>query len=130
GSLEISVTDTGRGIPEEMLEHVFDLFTQGPKGATDGLGIGLTLVRTIAELHGGSVSVASGGEDRGSTFTLRLPVLVNEAQAHEDKRSHGKARCRALVVDDAKATADTLALFLELEGLETAVAYNGEQAVE
>jgi PAS domain S-box-containing protein len=131
-TLELVVRDTGRGIAQELLHDIFDLFAQGPKGATDGLGIGLTLVRTIAELHGGTVVAVSEGEGRGSQFILSLPILVRaepEASAGvTDVRSNHK--CQILVVDDARATADTLAMFMEIEGFEASVAYDGEQAVE
>lgn len=132
-TLEISIRDNGKGIPGGMLEEIFDLFSQGRSGATDGLGIGLTLVRSIAELHGGTITANSEGEGRGSEFLLTLPVVIQPPISPYEQTAAGiggGSKCRVLVVDDAKATADTLALFLEMEGLQASVAYSGEQAVE
>lgn len=132
GSVEIAVGDNGVGLTAEIIGRVFDLFEQGGTGSSDGLGIGLTLVRTIAELHGGRASVESPGPDRGCTFTLTLPIVIGSTvSARPDPcRAPDNGRCRALVVDDAKSNADTLALLLDMEGWETSVAYDGKQAVE
>jgi signal transduction histidine kinase len=77
GEVWVHVIDNGIGIPPETLPHVFDLFTRGDSAsaqATDGLGIGLSLVREFIELHGGSVQVRSDGPGKGSEFTVRLPL--------------------------------------------------------
>lgn len=133
--VRISVKDNGIGIPKFLQGSIFELFDQGASGSTDGLGIGLTLVKTLAELHAGSVSVSSEGDGRGSEFTLRLPVPPQEhaaAPVAQDIR-HSPAPLnptRILVADDSKNAADILAMFLRMEGYEVAVAYDGQEAVE
>lgn len=131
GTVEIAVSDNGTGLTPEAMERVFDLFEQAGNGTSDGLGIGLTLVRTIAELHGGNIGVVSPGLGKGCTFTLRLPVVLKIQPSVPDTSAlSGNGHCRALVVDDIKSNADMLALLLSMKGWETAVAYDGEQAVE
>jgi PAS domain S-box-containing protein len=130
--LEITVRDNGIGIRADRLESIFDMFNQGDAGASEGLGIGLTLVRTIVELHGGNIVARSAGEGAGSEFTLYLPVVVGSVHgvATEPVRPLPLQRCRVLIADDSKTSADTLALFFEAEGFEAAAAYDGQQAVE
>src|SRR5262249_29141977 len=80
----VRVRDTGQGIPPDMLPHIFDLFTQEQRSldrSQGGLGIGLTLARSLVELHGGSVEAASAGLGQGSEFTVRLPALAGAALA-------------------------------------------------
>ncbi len=139
--LEIKVGDNGIGVPRALQQSIFELFDQGISGSSEGLGIGLTLVRNLAEMHGGSVSVASEGEGKGSEFTVRLPIVIACASAacttekqeiaptaaFPAGRRPGPAR--VLVADDGRNAADILALFFQMEGLETAVAYDGEEAV-
>jgi PAS domain S-box-containing protein len=89
GCVVVRVADDGTGIPSDMLPRVFDLFVQGSRSA-GGLGVGLTLVRAVAEMHGGSVEAASEGPGHGSRFTLRLPIAAppgTDAQATPDRRS-------------------------------------------
>ncbi|MCW1913049.1 PAS domain S-box protein [Luteolibacter sp. GHJ8] len=130
--LELVVRDNGSGIPGHRLESIFDLFDQGGLASTDGLGIGLTLVRTIVELHGGSVVARSAGENQGSEFRIRLPIVANSsvAQLAATLTPIIKERCRVLVADDSTTSADTLALWFESEGFDSAVAYDGKQAIE
>lgn len=133
--LVIRVRDNGIGIPRESLETIFDLFDQGAGGSTDGLGIGLTLVQTIARLHGGSIQALSDGEGRGSEMILDLPVVDSIGDAPEDTSPPATSplpprRLRVLVADDAPNTADILCMFFELEGMQTRVAYDGLQAVD
>jgi CheY-like chemotaxis protein len=116
-----------------MQDKIFGLFEQGDSGAKGGLGIGLTLVKSLVEMHGGSVAVESGGPGRGSTFTLVMPVLTEENAAHEVKAEPKVPRsgpARVLVVDDGRNAADILAMFFQMEGFVTAVAYDGAEAVE
>ncbi len=139
--LRISVMDNGKGISAELQEKVFDLFDQGENGSSDGLGIGLTLVKNLVEKHGGTVTLISGGDGRGSDFILNLPVVaegqeitspapraVSPAQSATD--SGRVSAPRVLVADDGKSAADIMAMFFEMQGLETAVAYDGAEAVE
>jgi CheY-like chemotaxis protein len=135
GDAVVRVSDDGVGIPADMLEHVFDMFTQVDRTlerAQGGLGIGLSLVRRLMDLHGGSVSASSAGSDRGSTFTLRLPAIATGAVAAPTKQAtaHAGARnVRVLVVDDNIDAADSLAVMLQLDGYDTRVEYSGEDAL-
>ena len=133
-SLKIAVKDDGRGIPVEFQQSIFELFDQGGSGPAEGLGIGLTLVRSLAEMHGGSVSVASGGEGQGSEFTLLLPIFVpGESSAGflqaGAAQSNVGAALRVVVADDSRSAADIMGMFFRMEGFEAAVAYDGEDAV-
>ncbi|WP_416136241.1 PAS domain S-box protein [Aquabacterium sp. A7-Y] len=131
-----TVSDNGRGIAANALEKVFDLFVQGNDAAPaeSGLGIGLTLARTLVEMHGGVVSAESGGVGQGSTFTVRLPCLE---RADEGERGPvaaagstlGGPVVRALVVDDNVDSADTMVHVLTLLGHVARAAYDGEEAL-
>lgn len=134
--LRLAVKDNGKGVDPALQASIFDLFDQGGSGSADGLGIGLTLVRSLVEMHGGTVAVESGGPGTGSEFILMLPIL---SQAKKQERADpGKSLTlamrsgplRVLVADDGKNAADILAMFFQMEGMETAVAYDGRQAVE
>jgi PAS domain S-box-containing protein len=134
----VQVTDNGIGIADEMLPRVFDLFArtdrtiQPTKG---GLGIGLSLVRRVVELHGGSVHAESPGLGQGSTFTVRLPLALAEAESASagpppPPEPAPSCRRRVLVVDDNTDGAETLAMLLELSGHEAMVAGSGPAALE
>ena len=134
----IVVRDEGVGIDAELLPHVFDLFIQADRSLErrqGGLGIGLTLVRRLVEMHGGRVEVASEGAGRGSEFTIRLPRLAFDARAPAAARAaareapSGPAR-RVLVVDDQPDSTDSLALLLRLHGHEVSTAADGPGAVD
>jgi PAS domain S-box-containing protein len=132
----IAVRDTGVGIPADLLPHVFDLFTQADRSLErrqGGLGIGLTLVRRLVEMHGGRVEAASEGPGRGSEFAIRLPRLALDAPvpapAPAPDRPSGPAR-RVLVVDDQPDSTDSLALLLRLRGHEVRTASDGSSALE
>lgn len=133
----ITVRDSGIGIASDQLDHIFDLFTQvdtSLERSQGGLGIGLTLVKTLAQMHGGSVAAESDGVGRGSTFTVRLPVSVEisaleapPASAPEPARVHP---CRILVVDDNRDSAESLAMLLSLSGHEVRTANDGLAALD
>jgi CheY-like chemotaxis protein len=131
----IRVRDTGIGIPPALLPRVFDLFTQGETSldrSRSGLGIGLALVRKIVQLHGGEVTAASNGPDRGSEFTVRIPMLTEYAGTHEVPRPTGNAtarRMRVLVVDDQRDLADSLAMLIETLGHSARAVYGGYDAL-
>ncbi|HUP22522.1 MAG TPA: ATP-binding protein [Thermoanaerobaculia bacterium] len=134
--VEIAVADDGRGIPRHMLMRVFDLFTQVEDGvdpAQQGLGIGLTLVRSLVALHGGSVEAVSDGHGRGTELRVRLPLLESQRPRPERQDradAAGKLLHRILVVDDNRDAADTLGVLLELLGAEVHVVYSGPEAIE
>ena len=133
----IVVADSGIGIDPALLPHVFDLFIQADRSLErkqGGLGLGLTLVRRLVEMHGGRVEAASAGPGLGSAFTIRLPRLAVEAAEPETvpvpaAAPPGPAR-RILVVDDHQDSTDSLALFLRLRGHEVRTAHDGPSALE
>lgn len=133
--VRVTVVDLGSGIPTELLPHVFDLFVQGERRlerAAGGLGLGLALVKSLTELHGGSVHAASAGAGRGATFTVDLPVdLALSPQAAQPVHApvHGLSR-RVLVVDDNVDAADLFAEALRLAGHEVHVAEDGPRGLE
>ena len=136
GSVAISVRDNGIGIPANMLERIFELFAQidrpMEKGYT-GLGIGLTLVKSLVEMHGGRIEVHSEGPNQGSEFTVHLPIL--DAESPETRSAppnavSAKVKRRVLVVDDNKAAADMLSLVIKMLGNEIRTACDGHEAVE
>ncbi len=134
----IHVCDTGAGIPGDRLSQVFDLFVQVDETidrAHGGLGIGLTLVRRIVEMHGGRTEVFSDGCDRGSEFVVRLPYVPPQADQPRDtppKASTGEelAPSRILVVDDNVDAATTLGMLLRLGGHEVLLSHDGPAALE
>jgi PAS domain S-box-containing protein len=133
--LVVRLQDSGVGIPPDMLPQVFDMFTQVGQSidrAQGGLGIGLTLVRRLVEMHGGTVSAESAGIGQGSVFTVRLPLapsVVATEDAAPASESELGARRRVLVVDDNVDAAESLAMLLGLEGHETRMAHTGEEAL-
>jgi signal transduction histidine kinase/ActR/RegA family two-component response regulator len=132
----IRVSDTGVGIPPHMLSSIFDMFVQveGAGGRSHGgLGIGLTLVKRLVELHGGTVVARSAGAGKGSEFVVRLPIAAGEALAAGCAPVEPPADApgrRLLVVDDNKDAADSLAFLLRARGNEVRVAYDGLEAVD
>lgn len=134
----ISVSDNGIGIPPAMLTRVFDMFTQVDQSAAraqGGLGIGLTLVRHLVELHGGCVEARSAGLNQGTEFVVRLPraarAEAGEQCALENPRSVDTLpRTRVLVADDNRDAADSLGTLLQLLGAESRVVYSGPEALD
>jgi len=138
GRAEISVRDSGIGISADSMPRIFELFTQIPServNTSGGLGIGLALVRALVELHGGEIQAASDGLDRGSEFTVRLPLFASESIAGEavqttpSKEQAVPVRRNILIADDNQDALESLALMLRLEGHEVHCASDGEEAL-
>ncbi len=134
--VQVQITDTGIGIPPHMLDSVFDMFVQvsgTSRAAQGGLGIGLTLVRSLVELHGGQVTATSGGAGSGTTMTVELPLVVSTvatvAPTSPDLIQNAAGGHRIFVVDDNRDAADSLAHLLGLMGARTSVAYGGREAL-
>ena len=136
-SVLIRVRDTGPGIAADQQSRIFEMFTQvdtALERAATGLGIGLTLVKTLTEMHGGTVDISSAGIGQGSEFIVRLPILVETVTAPPPAMTAAPAvtptGLRILVVDDNRDAADMLTMFLQLSGHETHTAYDGLEAIE
>lgn len=132
GDAVISVRDSGIGIPAAMLPKVFDLFTQVERTyerAQGGLGIGLTLVRSLVEMHGGRVEARSDGDGKGSEFVVRVPLAATAYERTPPPQAAGAAspaaQHRILVVDDNRDAADSLGMLLSLFGAEVHIAHDG-----
>jgi len=138
GDVVVTVRDDGVGIPPEMLPRLFEMFTQVDRAlerSQGGLGIGLSLVKTLVEMHGGSVEASSEGEGLGSEFVVRLPVVLaasarSESPDSDQRTNRPMPTLRILVVDDNVDSARTLIRLLKLMGHEARTAHDGSQAVE
>lgn len=132
--LILEVDDNGIGIPKQDLAKIFDLFVQGARDSSragGGLGIGLTLVRKLVEMHGGRVSAASDGIGRGSTFTVVFPRIPEPGESADSPALNGmKVSRRVLIVDDHHDSAASVARLLELQGHITSVAFDGPEALK
>jgi PAS domain S-box-containing protein len=135
----VRVRDNGVGIPAEMLSRVFDMFTQVhsmPTGGQSGLGIGLTLVRKLIDMHGGAVAAHSEGAGKGSEFIIRLPVRAPKTAeaapppARADAPAEGAVSRKVLVVDDNVDSAESLGKMLRLMGNQVRTAHDGPSALE
>ena len=132
----IKVADTGIGIAPDTLPFVFELFAQANKTldrSQGGLGIGLTVVRKLTEMHGGTVAAQSGGVGQGSEFTVRLPLVEAVKPASVNAASNVSAPCaplRVLVVDDNRDTALAAALLLSMHGHAVEVSHDGQAALD
>jgi signal transduction histidine kinase/CheY-like chemotaxis protein len=144
--IEIVVSDTGVGIRPDFLPHVFERFRQadaGPTRQTAGLGLGLSIVRHIIEMHGGSVDVASDGEGKGATFRVRLPVMIVHDAAVREPREHPRtekqaplavlrslAGIRVLAIDDEEDALGLLRVVLEAAGAEVVTTASAIDALQ
>ena len=132
----VTVSDSGIGIPPEALARVFDMFVQAnarDSRAQTGLGIGLTLVRSLVEMHGGTVAARSPGVGRGSEFVVRLPLAARQASAASAASTLARGipgLPRVLVVDDNKDAAQSLAALLQLLGAEVRITHDGAAALD
>ena len=133
----VSVVDDGVGIPAALLSQVFDMFAQVNRTldrAQGGLGIGLSLVQRLVEMHGGRVTAASVGVDAGSRFDVSLPLIEAHRRSTEIDPSSGtqpvRGDFRVLIVDDNRDAADLLTMLIASDGYQTRTEYGGEAAVE
>jgi PAS domain S-box-containing protein len=136
GMAIVSVKDSGIGIPPEMIERIFEMFTQvdgSLERSHGGLGIGLTLVKRLVEMHGGSVEAHSDGLNQGSEFIVRLPAVVGLLSEPPSKDGSGRpagAKRRILVVDDNENAAKVLGMLLTALGNDVRTAFDGFTAIE
>jgi signal transduction histidine kinase len=129
----VEVRDAGIGISADMLPRVFDLFVQADRSldrSQGGLGIGLSLVRRLVEMHRGTATARSVGIGCGSTFEIRLPLVPAPAAANSAAGVAQRKRRRILVVDDNRDAADSLSMLLQIQGHEVQTAYDGVEALK
>ncbi|HET7285950.1 MAG TPA: response regulator, partial [Pyrinomonadaceae bacterium] len=131
----VTVKDNGAGIPRDKIDSIFDMFMQVDRSSErsqEGLGIGLTLVKRLVEMHGGSIEARSEGEGHGSEFIVRLPVITKPAvlAARTNNASELSTHRRVLIVDDNRDSADSLAMLMQITGNKTFLAYDGVEALE
>jgi PAS domain S-box-containing protein len=135
----IRVRDNGVGVPAEMLPHIFDIYVQVSSSldrSQGGLGLGLTLVRRLVELHGGSIEAYSAGPRQGSEFVVRLPLAAEKpATPHpqqnlQDPPVPGSLGLRVLIVDDNRDSAESLGMLMKLAGHRVCIALDGPAALE
>jgi CheY-like chemotaxis protein len=134
GFVTLRVVDNGIGLAADLVPRMFELFVQGNRSLDrkeGGLGIGLTLVKRLAEMHGGTVAGASPGLNQGSQFTVRLPVVEDAQlrQSEESRKSSAGGPFRVLVVDDNPDGAQSLALLLQNMGHQVEIAGDGVEAL-
>jgi CheY-like chemotaxis protein len=135
-SVVVSVRDTGVGIPPDTLRRVFELFMQGDRHAgraQGGLGIGLTLAKSLVEMHGGTIRAFSEGLGRGSEFVVRLPLSTSRTSPHATREDEEPIPAlpprRVLVVDDNRDAAESMGMLLKLLGVDAHVVHNGPDAL-
>jgi PAS domain S-box-containing protein len=135
-AVAISVKDTGIGIPAEMIDRIFDMFTQvdgSLERAHGGLGIGLTLVKRLVEMHGGTVTARSDGANRGSEFIVRLPIVVELLAEQSEANGQCAAtsgKRRIMVVDDNENAAQIMGMLLKALGNDVQTVFSGAEAIE
>ncbi|HKU77651.1 MAG TPA: PAS domain S-box protein, partial [Pyrinomonadaceae bacterium] len=135
--VSVSVRDNGAGIPQDKIDSIFDMFMQVDRSSDrsqSGLGIGLTLVKRLVEMHGGSIEARSAGEEQGSEFVVHLPIVVHPAVASAPVSavapSASSSQRRILIVDDNRDSADSLAMLFEITGNQIYQAFDGVEAIE
>ncbi len=132
----VTIKDQGIGIASDQINRIFQMFTQvdgSLEKAQGGLGIGLTLVRRLTEMHGGTIVAQSEGIGKGSQFVVRLPIVAEASPASDASSPESpapKSDLRILIVDDNRDGADSLAMVLEVMGNETRIAYDGQEGVD
>lgn len=137
GTISLSIRDNGVGIPPENIGEMFELFAQGRRSiarSEGGLGLGLTISRTLVEMHGGTISARSAGESQGSEFIVQLPVAQGEAAAAGNtdvgsSSAQSQSSRRLLVVDDHVDTAQSLARLLRTRGNVVEIVHDGDAAI-
>jgi two-component system CheB/CheR fusion protein len=136
GQVVVRVRDNGVGIPEKMLSRIFEMFTQIdllPDRSQGGLGIGLSVVRQLVDLHGGRIAVHSAGLNQGSEFSVHLPLVEDGQISGNQAATAGPApssRHRILLIEDNPDARESLGLLLTLMGHEVDLAENGRQGIE
>lgn len=136
GEVEVHIRDSGIGIAADQLQRIFEMFTQVDQSlerSQGGLGIGLTLVRRLVDMHGGTVQAESSGLGSGAEFIVRLPYIRRDTGEHSYREADNvpaNTALRILIVDDNRDGAESLALILRILGNETRVAYDGENGVK
>jgi PAS domain S-box-containing protein len=134
--VSVSVRDNGAGIPPDKIDSIFDMFMQVDRSSDrsqSGLGIGLTLVKRLVEMHGGSIEVHSAGEEQGSEFVVHLPIISKPALTAAPVSRvtpESLSQRRILIVDDNRDSADSLAMLFEITGNQTYLAHDGVEALE
>ena len=136
----IKVRDTGMGIPAEILPRIFEMFAQAERstnGSPGGLGIGLTLVKRLVEMHGGTITAHSDGRGKGSEFIVRVPLTSSQppqpevrTKGKQEVRTRNGGPVRILVVDDNHDSADSLGLLMKLLGNDVRIVHDGLAAVD
>jgi len=135
GEAIVTVSDNGTGIPPDKIDSIFDMFTQVDRSlerSQGGLGIGLTLVKRLVEMHGGSVAAKSAGQGQGSEFVVRLPILAERSEAVQPPAAAAQpplSSRRILIADDNKDAAESLSMLLQITGHETFMAHDGVEAI-
>jgi PAS domain S-box-containing protein len=137
GHVEVRIEDNGIGIPEAMIDRIFDIFTQVDRSlekARGGLGIGLSIARRLVEMHGGTITASSAGHGMGSEFTVKLPRVERNSAAEPGERgasarTEGGQRRRVLIADDNFDSASSLCLVLQVMGHDVRVANDGLEAL-
>ncbi|WP_229425077.1 MULTISPECIES: ATP-binding protein [unclassified Massilia] len=135
GQTVATISDNGTGIAPEVLPHIFDLFTQGPRSlarSEGGLGVGLNVVRNLVSMHGGTVEAHSEGIGRGSVFRVRLPLddMPAAEPPPQDTGAVATKQCQVLLIEDNIDACETLKAFLDMEGHETSMAHDGARGLD